>query len=288
VHELLKSNKACLFSDFCAPLVPRKYLLKVRLVDETGCQKEPACDFVELIRTLTTGCKLLPPTDLAEWLGFSSPGALLLPVSVRVPHSVYQTVGFIAYAKQLVHFTYEPIKGRLPAAKSSTTPLLEEGVVVGKLESSSEDDSSSDSGSCLSLTELPIPQLPTDNRLSATHIGLVDIGMPNTLCTLPLVVRGLCVQRDINACLGDCADPPQSATLASNEHDDAIATFAREEGTPEEGIHLVNSPLRVGTYILEFNNRNARSSARSSGTLIWMLTRFGLTRQFQRRLTLSL
>jgi hypothetical protein len=115
---------------------------------------EPASDFVELIRTLTSGCRLMPPTDLSEWLGFSSPGALLLPVSVRVPHTVYQTVGFIAYAKQLVHFTYEPIRGRLPESTSHATPLLEEGVVVSKSESGSEYSSYSDSDSCLSLTEL--------------------------------------------------------------------------------------------------------------------------------------
>jgi hypothetical protein len=88
VHELLKLNKPCLFSDFCAPLVPRKYLTKVVLVDENGCQMKPASNFSQLIRMLTSGCRLAPPVDLAEWLGFSTPGALLLPVSVRVPDTV--------------------------------------------------------------------------------------------------------------------------------------------------------------------------------------------------------
>jgi hypothetical protein len=79
-----------------------------------------------------------------------------------------------------------------------------------------------------------------------------------------LIVRGLCAPKTLNANLGTIAVPPASAIQASAEHDNAIAVFAQEKDTPPEGIHLVNSPLRVGTYLLEYNNQNARSSARST------------------------
>ena len=137
-------------------------------MDETGCQMDPASDFVQLISMLTSGCRLMPPTDLSEWLGFCSPRVLLLPLEVQVPRTVYQTVGCIPYATQLVHFIYKPVKGRLPVSTSHATPLLEEGVVVGKSESDSEYSSSSGSNSCPSSTELLIPNMQIANRFSAS------------------------------------------------------------------------------------------------------------------------
>ena len=142
--------------------------------------------------------------------------------------------------------------------------MLKEGVVVCKSESDLEYSASSGSNSCPSLIELPIPNTQIANRLSASHVSLVDIRMPNTLHTLPMVVRGICVQKNLDSSLGTCSSPPEGATLASKEHDEAIATFAREDRTLAENIHLVNSPLQVGTYLLEYNNSNAKSSARSS------------------------
>ena len=142
VHEMLKLNKPCLFSDFCKPLIPRRYLEKVQLVDVNGCQVKPSSDFAQLVHKLTSGCRLAPPVDLAEWLGFTTPGALLLPVSVRVPHSVYQSVGFIAYAQQLVHSTYEPTSKARTTHFMQSTPLPEEGVIVGQSEGSDSDEDS--------------------------------------------------------------------------------------------------------------------------------------------------
>ena len=70
---------------------------------------------------MAAGYKLPPPNSVAESLGYSEPGALLLPVSVRAPHTVYQSVGLIAYSEQLVVTTYTTAHSRVEAAPAITS-----------------------------------------------------------------------------------------------------------------------------------------------------------------------
>jgi len=106
-------------------------------VDQGGntCRRPLTCR--ELFEDIAAGFKLSPPSSVAESLGYSDPGALLLPVSVRAPHTVYQSVGFIAYPEQLVDTKYNRVRSReesIPAAP----PLV-------VADTSSSYDSSSDS-----------------------------------------------------------------------------------------------------------------------------------------------
>ena len=259
-------------SEHCQPVLPRIYLQKLTLLDDAGNTKSGLSSFEDLITDLSMGLRLPPPTSLGEWLGFSAPGALLLPVSVRAPHTVYQTVGFIAYSKQLVHSTYETIVRKKPVLKrpltTPLTPLLEHATQTADSSSSAGGESSEEEGPP-SATEEPVPLvLAPNNHLKLTHIGLVDIGVPNTLRTLPLLVRGISVEHGTSSLFGNTTTPSTEAVQASASHDTAIRTIASShdmtEGVTEEDEHLVNSPLRLGTYIVEYCDHNARSSARST------------------------
>lgn len=53
--------------------------------------------FENVLSCLVEGYRLPPPETQFDLLGYNKPGASLLLVSIRAPHTVYQTVGFIAY-----------------------------------------------------------------------------------------------------------------------------------------------------------------------------------------------
>ena len=81
---------------------------------------------------------------------------------------------------------------------------------------------------------------------------------------MPLLVRGISVEHDTTSLLGTAATPLLEAVQASKSHDSAVSAFAHSDDLTEEDEYLINSPLRLGTYIVEFSDFNARSTARSA------------------------
>jgi hypothetical protein len=121
LRQLLGSYRPALRAVHVKPVMPAQYLQKVCLFDQGGNTVKQLSSCKELFADMAAGYKLPPPNSIAEILGYSEPGALLLPVSVRAPHTIYQTVGLIAYSEQLVVPSYCKVHSRVEEAAATSS-----------------------------------------------------------------------------------------------------------------------------------------------------------------------
>ena len=202
---------------------------------------------------MAAGYQLAPAKNVSDLLGYSNPGALLLPVSVRAPHTVYQTVGLIAYVKQLVVSNYSRLETPCPTAADTGVGPLDLDVQVSSpteiagplrnddicspssidpqalLNSRLEVDSATLSSSWHAIavdspSEPPSVGQPLTSLLQ--HKCTVQIGVPNTLLALPHVQRALCIFSGQASCLGLATSPklffcfahPLIVAVAQSDH----------------------------------------------------------------------
>jgi hypothetical protein len=228
--------------------MPSQYLQKVSLVDQGGNTVKQPSSCRELFADMAAGYKLPPPSSVAESLGYSEPGALLLPVSVRAPHTIYQTVGLIAYSEQLVVTTYSKVHSRVEEAAATASSSIAISSPSSSYSSDSED-------------------IDPNAQLILQHTCTSQIGIPNTLLALPHLQRGICILSGHAGTLGAATTPPphilNAALIASAGHENALVAFS-SRGSMYTEEHVKPTPFRLGTYIIDYSHPAARSAAKSS------------------------
>ena len=104
------------------------------------------------------------------------------------------------------------------------------------------------------------PLLHTHKDLQFTHACTVAVGTPNTLSTLPPLVRAINVRAASRQSLEEAMQPTQDVIELNDKYLIGMQAFV-ESGTLQlEDKVFRSSTLRFGTYILPYCNKSARSS----------------------------
>ena len=269
MYTIMQNYKPGLLNSKCSPRPMKAYLQQLDLSDADGMPLNAVHSFREAVDVFATGGALPPVSNNEQHMGLSCPGPLFLPVSVRVPHHVYQPVCLIAYPKQLVscQFTDLAVKQEMPDCQE-LEPTQELDPVPASCREGlqeSEDglptcwDTLLSAGPDDALASRVRPTLRSAVELQATHSCTVSIGVPCTLDTLPLIVRAADTSSATCEDLEAALLPTERTRAINTRYSEVMRNFANTaQAFPEEDIFR-SSPLRYGTYIFPYQDSRANS-----------------------------